>query len=129
MKFLTMQEIADKVVGHMLLQNAKAEEASGTGVCLYRAPQGRACAAGCLIKDEHYSSKLEGRRVCAEEVTEALRLSGVDMYAYGTGMFVEGLQDIHDYNRVESWPERLKALVESEGLTFNPPVAANVQVL
>ncbi|MGQ7794435.1 hypothetical protein ACUN0C_18675 [Faunimonas sp. B44] len=53
------QEAFDTVVRHLFKQGKQAK----FGGCVYRGPEGTKCAVGCLIPDELYSPKLEGRSV------------------------------------------------------------------
>lgn len=54
------QEIFDTVVKHLAKQGGPAREPKGMMYCLYRAPDGRKCAAGALIPDEVYHASMEG---------------------------------------------------------------------
>jgi hypothetical protein len=71
----------------------RLDEDDDTTVCAYRGAEGRRCAAGWLIKDEHYSSSFEERNIHDAYVQEALRQSGVrdDLTP-----FLSRLQQIHD---------------------------------
>ena len=51
------QEIILKVFEHLIVQGERAMDGPQ---CVYRAPDGNKCAAGCLIPDELYSNKMEG---------------------------------------------------------------------
>lgn len=110
---MTLQEIFDKVVTHLLKQNARAVDWDGS--CQYRAPDGKMCAVGCLIEDSNYSSKLEGRVVGKIRDSIPNVLEGGDI-----GKKVEllkALQMIHDESLPTSWPTQLEALTK-EGSRF-----------
>lgn len=57
---LTSQEVFDKVGTHLLKQGKRCTNGYSSD-CLYRGPNGMACAAGALISDEEYSEGLEHR--------------------------------------------------------------------
>lgn len=115
---MTKQEVFDKVVAHLRAQNRKA--LGGEDECVYRAPDGAKCAAGCLILDEHYSPALEGKGVDQPSVQDALRASGVPQEA---DWFVLELQRIHDYFQVSDWERRFEILAKEHGLTYAAPAA------
>ena len=117
------QEIFNKVAVHLLTQKAQAGRKEGDApfACLYRAPDGKKCAAGCLITDEAYIPYLEQKTVTSEVVTRALIKSGVfpdlstrkyrdrrDMLAH--------LQSIHDGTLVSNWKNALLNIGELNGL-------------
>lgn len=56
---MTTQEIFNRVARHLLTQGARAANPV-TGACLYRAPDGKKCAVGCLIPDDKYRADFEG---------------------------------------------------------------------
>ena len=109
-KMLTREEIFDKVETHLLRQNAKAHAEEGSSVsCLYRAPYGRKCAAGCLILDEFYDAEeLEGKNVSGRAVQLALIKSGVNIDDTKTYELVFSLQRVHDDLQPTHWESRLK---------------------
>lgn len=102
---LTKQEVFIKVRDHLLAQNARAFKLAGNGeeFCMYRTPEGKACAAGCLIKDEFYSPNIEGMGTYDEPVIKALKLSGVNMDDQQTANLVSSLQAMHDSQDPIEW--------------------------
>lgn len=115
---MTPQEVFDKVAGHLLRQRVKSLRPAGH--CAYRGADGLMCAAGCLIKDEHYKPALEGHTTTREEVAAALVASGVPE---GEGIFDWGgllyeLQQLHDARKVSYWPKGLALLARRHNLTF-----------
>lgn len=58
----TTQEVFDYVVAHLYKQGKPAIEIrdEDTVVCRYRAPDGCACAVGCIIPDGEYDPGFEG---------------------------------------------------------------------
>lgn len=117
---LTPQEIFDTVALHLLTQNAPAKTTDGA--CLYRAPDGKKCAAGCLIPDHLYTPKIEhmglsnllGNLEVRDELNESELLLKKTLNDSGIAdedfQLVYRLQDIHDEHDVDSWPEDLIAL-------------------
>lgn len=120
---MNKQEVFDKIVNHLLTQNAKAQDDLGT--CMYRGNEGRMCAVGCLITDEAYSPDIEKNAADTEEVLQALRNSGIDADGVDdvNGMthshFLYEIQQIHDYTPVDIWEKRLAEFAEQNGLVFN----------
>lgn len=90
------QEVFDRVVTHlaqqgepalcMLLQGDETEEYS----CAYRTPDGKMCAAGCLIPDEKYKPEFENATFSGVLLSSTLTCDPdlVD--------FIENLQMAHD---------------------------------
>lgn len=70
---MTDQEIFDKSVSGVLAQGGPSVSNSGY-YCMYRGPNGRKCAAGHLIDDEHYSPEFEG--AYADEIAFPPLLTG-----------------------------------------------------
>lgn len=96
------QEIFDKVVIHMLTQNARSTNKSG-GSCSYRGHAGKMCAVGCLIDDSEYSEEMED-----------FTIRDPIMVAWGKEKFgnadfqeikplLRVLQLIHDKIKVDEW--------------------------
>lgn len=116
---LSKQEIFIKVRDHLLAQNKRALKVvsvTGEQLCQYRAPDGSTCAAGCLIKDEFYSSVLEGEGVHTRIVSDALSLSGVDMSDRETLSLVSDLQGLHDTSYPDEWAGGLAHLAQRHNL-------------
>ena len=53
---ITTRQIFDTVKTHLLTQNQQCGDMEG---CKYR-HDGKSCAVGCLITDEHYTHTIEG---------------------------------------------------------------------
>lgn len=118
---MTKQETFDTVVAHLRKQGARAETLMDYGddepVCVYRAPNGMKCAAGCLIPDDKYKSTFEKTRVgvyAGTEVTRVIRELGhaVDL--------VSELQGVHDAHSPEFWEARFKEVARAHGLVYSP---------
>ena len=128
---LTRQEIFTKVVTHLRKQGDKAmgrdpldpEMPAG---CMYRGENGTMCAVGCLIRDEVYTSDIEGYGVCNigggylgedheagrayQTLANALYESGVDVYEDRS--LLEALQKLHDREQTSDWELGFKAIAE-----------------
>lgn len=105
------QETFDHVCGHLIEQNESATDTSqGDNPCKYRW-QGLACAAGCLIADEHYSDEIEG-----DSVATYVAAKGVDLALIKSGLaksdlrLVKELQTVHDYSNPPEWPGELRGI-------------------
>lgn len=62
-------EVSELIRDHLTKQNAQA---FAQGDCLYKSPDGKMCAVGCLIKPEHYKEDFEGRGVSDADIIEAV---------------------------------------------------------
>ena len=107
------QKIFNKVSKHLLLQNERSVTFSSG--CRYRGEDGLKCAIGCLIKDEVYSSDLEGNGVQSPDVVAALVDSGVKVTPE-TYELMSRLQEIHDESQPSEWPRLLVGLGIGRGL-------------
>lgn len=105
----------------MLTQKAKAQitvkTASGSAswVCQYHTPAGLKCAIGCLIPDDKYNLRMEGRGIVKNEQTLddidlAIRAAtGIDDNNAG---LASALQWIHDNEPIEIWESKLDRIAE-----------------
>jgi hypothetical protein len=108
-RVLTPVEILDKVSKHLLKQKAKS--LGDEGQCAYRGDGGLRCAIGVLIKDEHYSERLEGLRVSSAPVMRALVASGVVSSGSSESLLLlSSLQSIHDGCPPNNRPGALSSL-------------------
>ena len=102
----TRQEIFTKVYTHLMKQQEKSIEDEA---CQYRTGELR-CAIGCLIPDEKYSVKLEGRCVSTQNVLAAAGIAKDDV------LFAGELQEIHDCSEVNDWHSALVNIAERYNL-------------
>ena len=106
------QEVFDKVARHLLMQGKKSVEGLS---CLYRSADGSKCAVGCLIPDEAYDPKYEGKGLerlmnVYPKLRDTLELSPFPKKR-GTEMaFLTDLQILHDDVDPNSWLPALGAL-------------------
>lgn len=59
---MTPQQIFDKVAVHLMEMDKPSKFDGG---CAYRGEDNSQCAVGCLIDDEHYEKRMEGKPVDA----------------------------------------------------------------
>lgn len=109
------QELFNYVARHLLEQNERCIDPEDGG-CAYRDDVGRRCAIGCLIDDKHYSKSLEGLRLTATCVMDAVegsigrKITGrYDCSPHTERIVLKRLQGIHDAEEVEDWPTFLRA--------------------
>jgi hypothetical protein len=102
------QEVFTQVKDHLLKQN---EKSMIDNLCAYRGSNGLQCAAGCLMSDE------EAKYIPEEKAWRTLLDQGfVETYKHTDLIFQ--LQDIHDSELPEEWPESLQRLAFDEGLNY-----------
>ncbi len=85
-------------------------------VCAYRGTNGRSCAVGCLIADEHYSPALENQNAGSPIVQDALLKSGVDAYDSLTRDMLMELQGMHDGMSPSRWAARFDQIANNFGV-------------
>jgi hypothetical protein len=109
----TMQEVFDTIARHLLTQREPSASEDGE-TCLYFGPDGKRCAAGCLLTEPvgKLNDEPWGRLVDAGVVPGAHR------------ELIDRLQTIHDdatcrltLPLMVQWPLRLRALAEELGLS------------
>jgi hypothetical protein len=96
-------EIIDRVTSHLLAQKERSARVES---CKYRF-EGLKCAVGCLIDDEHYSEKLEGRGASHYDVLQAVEAS---IGEKPDPDLLDVLQAIHDIEDPKGWEFELKKL-------------------
>lgn len=111
----TEQAVFDQVAAHLLTQKKRALRANDLKVdyCVYRAPDGLKCAAGCLISDQEYEEAMEGLSwsdLVSNELVPSTHAS-----------LIADLQSIHDRLDVpvDQWGQKLIEYARKEGLSFN----------
>ena len=108
----TAQEVFDHVVNHLLTQNKQSLSPDYGGVsCLYRGENGLKCGAGCIIADDEYNPKLEGRSwgTLVEEKNVPVN------HRY----LIAALQSVHDDNKVINWKQALRNIAVEFNLNHN----------
>jgi hypothetical protein len=99
---MNKQQTFNKVVRHLRRQG-RATDSKGT--CMYRTPNGRSCAVGCLIPDELYHESMEGKAVgttssplsgfMASKITALVELLEIDV------VLARDLQTVHDHDTLD----------------------------
>lgn len=97
---LSSQEVFDKVVLHLRIQNKKS--LSDDGICMYRGENGYQCAIGCLISDKDYSPYWENHSLNNLLDNCSLPASLKQFFLHHKDLLLR-LQEIHDCFRVELW--------------------------
>jgi len=120
------QQAFEKSARHILNQGERSIGEDGD--CQYRGQNGNMCALGCLIPDRKYDPTFEGRDIfdviggerpyggddpgviVCHGMTDIPSLKNVDR------ALLNGLQEIHDSEKVTLWRRELKKLATSFGL-------------
>ena len=92
-KYLTNQEIFNKVSNHLIAQGKPS--VSKNGNCLYRGPRNLKCAIGCLIPDEFYKKSIEGAGtdILFENYPDMMKAAKLKMQSE---TLLDKLQTVHD---------------------------------
>jgi hypothetical protein len=114
------QMIFDRVTKHLAEQKRPAMDEDEEG-CAYRGADGRKCAIGCLIDDEHYAPELEGNSPLETSVATAVAQSlGIEPLRPAECRFLEKLQSAHDASEnAEQLNVRLADIAAESRLTIN----------
>ena len=89
---MTPQEIFTRVWNHMAMQRVKSV---GTDACMYRGPNGTACAVGCLLDDD-LAIKLDGLEFLGIKEICARNPQMVPDWVHKNRELLIKLQDAHD---------------------------------
>lgn len=120
------QALFDKAAEHLLKQNEKAMSVwGGTPIprCAYRGENGKMCAVGCLISDEHYRPDMEGANP-NDLLTEIGASNGFDpekltIYQQSELIYMlDRLQSVHDCNDPDEWKQKLEYRAKECGLEW-----------
>jgi hypothetical protein len=110
----SLSEIFATVRSHLLTQEAISEDDAGT--CRLRGQDGRRCAIGVLIHDQHYCEQLEGLGISYYKTAQdgpllrALLSSGVDAYHPAVAALLQDLEDVLDGGETSQWATQLGEL-------------------
>lgn len=106
----TQQEVFDYIAHHMLTQGKKAYN-DYTDSCCYRIVindgEVLKCAAGCLIPDEDYDPKIEGKKWRSLP----LKFREFKSCTHHEEM-ISLLQSAHDFREMSDWKTRLREIGE-----------------
>jgi hypothetical protein len=111
------QEIFDTVVNHLRKQGRRALGSDNT--CLYRAPNGDRCAAGCLVRDEEYQPWMEVRSIVSI-LEDTKSPSSLKNRLLEHKSLIASLQNIHDAYPVELWENDFVFIAECHKLIYTP---------
>ncbi|WP_248324062.1 MULTISPECIES: hypothetical protein [unclassified Caballeronia] len=114
------EEIFVTVRSHLLSQRAISEDDAGS--CRLHGRDGRRCAIGVLIDENHYSEGLEGLGISYYKVgqegplLQALAKSGVSAYEPRVAALLQDLEDLHDAAEVQRWEAQLDEIARRHSL-------------
>lgn len=111
----TEQQVFDQCVNHLLTQMKQSRTSDEYG-CLYRSGKGLQCAAGCLIADSEYTSKMDNH---PEGDSDWLSLAKYGLVPEAHKGLIRSLQQIHDHWLPHTWVDKLKEFAISNNLKFN----------
>lgn len=104
------QDVFNQVAFHLLSQGERAVE-EVCGACVYLAPDGLRCAAGCLISDEEYDEAMEWNSWIDLVDTELVPNEHADL--------IIELQNLHDLENPDDWAGALYELAGKLDLTID----------
>jgi len=108
---MNAQQVFDKVATHLLTQKKRAVVNADFERCMYRAPAGRKCAAGCLITDRNYRKEMEGKTIDL-----VARLFKLPQFFQKHRSLIQDLQMVHDVYQPNEWRSSLRRVAESHNL-------------
>lgn len=109
-----LQNLFDTIKQHLLTQNEQATRIDNDD-CVYRSSSGLKCAVGILIPDDEYIYTLENKGVT--HVLENVKSLNYLQKNNKAISLLENLQNLHDNQPVEDWPDALEEIAEEFGLT------------
>ena len=101
------QDVFNQVAFHLLSQGERAMD----GDCVYHAPDGLRCAAGCLISDEEYKEDMEWNGW--------LDLVDAGLVPNEHADLILELQNLHDMEHPDDWAGSLSSLAGKLGLAVD----------
>ena len=140
-KPLSKQDVYNRVYDYFTRKGAKLSyyrDEHDTIRCRYRAKDGSACAAGCLIPDELYNPDFEGNRAFNRYGQTGVIVDVWPDIDYEVAVFIDEIQRIHDnaadlaasdMDRLHRFLDNLEEFAEREGLEIiNGTVERSVQM-
>ena len=128
----TKQETYDRIVAHLRKQGERCTD-QVHGKCLYRGPNGTACAAGCLLEDEDYQPAFENLGLVdmdgynnldrlEEPPQNILTIIGMKLANRGHSVkLAKDMQRAHDNCLPSEWEEQFQLVAKKHSLTYTPP--------
>lgn len=111
---MTAQKIFDKIVTHLRTQNAVS--ATANGLCLYRSPDGKKCAVGCMIPDDVYDPDME-HHMAGSVIADCRQLH--DLYDHRN--LLESMQLVHDNHPISQWEAMFASIAAEYKLVYSAP--------
>ena len=118
---MTPQEIFDQVVAHLRQQGVAAYDQDKAS-CMYRMPDGKKCAVGCLLLDSEYDPLME-----VDFNVEAIFHSYPSIkerLGYKNLSLLGDLQKVHDQYSPNSWEQEWQKITTDYKLIYTPPLVA-----
>ena len=112
---MNRQKIYNKVKTHLLTQN---QHSRTDNLCAYRGEDNRMCAIGCLILDNLYDSRMEGKTVRQLYLSFRQQFDKTFGHILNSGDmdFLTGLQKVHDKHHPHEWGGALMKVACDYGL-------------
>ena len=112
----------DFVADHLIEQDTQSKD--NAGGCLYRGPEGTACAVGCLIADNAYEDWFETTAVDDDHIIEAVASSNPVWRIEDKQVhMLMVLQYIHDNHTPYTWQydfDSLRMVLFPDGRNYDP---------
>ena len=112
----------DWVADHLIEQDTQSKDNGGG--CLYRGPEGTACAVGCLISDKDYEEWFETTAVDDDHIIEAVTSSNPVWRIEDKQIhMLMVLQYIHDNHTPYTWQydfDSLRMVLFPDGKNYDP---------
>jgi hypothetical protein len=112
----------DWVADHLIEQDTQSKDNGGG--CLYRGPEGTACAVGCLISDKDYEEWFETTAVDDDHIIEAVTSSNPVWRIEDKQIhMLMVLQYIHDNHTPYTWQydfDSLRMVLFPDGRNYDP---------
>lgn len=127
MDIIKKQYVFNRVVNHLLTQKQKSNRLiDGESVCAYRGKDGLRCAIGCLIPNRDYRESMDNSPSIGftffssnpynNSISQFLYKKGY-LTSHDDGIFLVGLQNIHDRTRPSLWKRELRKFAECNNLS------------
>jgi hypothetical protein len=114
----TKQDLFNHIATHLIKQNDTSRHEKGDD-CAYRGTDGKRCAIGSIIDDEHYDKGFEGKGINYTPIMDAIEASigrpidgRRDSVPHTERILLKRLQVIHDTELVEDWKDDLRRVAK-----------------
>lgn len=127
---LSDQEVFDQVAKHLLTQKKQSRKKGTTATkhCMYYGPGNLKDPVGCFIPEELYTSEIEGKSVCLDELQKSTKLGTIlvacqlvtedpkNLDNKDRLRFLGKLQEFHDSFKPTQWKKGLEILAKKKKL-------------